>query len=77
MFAEVWGKSHVRFLLLTGVPRFVVGHNHPSGSTAPSQADMSSMQRVRRAADTVGLEMVDALVLGDAPVSLRTQGLLV
>lgn len=66
----------LRFVLLTGAPRFVIGHNHPSGSTTPSKADIASMQRVRTAAQTVGLELVDALILGDQHFSLQDSGLL-
>lgn len=64
----------LRFVLLTGAPGFIVGHNHPFGSAEPSEDDIQSSRRLQMAAKITGLELVDVLII-DAdslyPVSLR------
>lgn len=46
-----------------GAAAVLVAHNHPSGEPAPSHADRSITRRLARAADLVGLEFVDHLVI--------------
>lgn len=57
----------------TGILLF---HTHPSGDPAPSAEDLAFTRRLARAAEIVGLELVDHLVLGTADrfVSLRERG---
>lgn len=74
--APVDTAAILRFVLLTGAPAFVVGHNHPSGSNEPSPADIASMRHLGEAAQIVGLRMVDAFVLGEESAGLREQGVL-
>ena len=50
--------------LRAGASRIIVFHNHPSGQPDPSPQDRQSTERLRRAADIVGIELVDHLVLG-------------
>jgi len=45
---------------------FAVAHNHPSGSVEPSPADLKVTERLRGAAETVGLHFLDhVIVSGD------------
>lgn len=46
-------------------PKIIVVHNHPSGDATPSQADIEFTLRLRQAAEIVGIELVDHIVLGD------------
>jgi len=43
-------------------PRLVLAHNHPSGRCHPSPEDAALSDRVSRAADIVGIRLVDHLV---------------
>ena len=62
-------------VLATASPAFCLAHNHPSGSTEPSNADLALTERVRAAARLLGLELVDHLVVGGRSwTSLRTLG---
>ena len=39
-------------------------HNHPSGIVAPSQADISCTQQIKKVADTMGIKMIDHIIVG-------------
>lgn len=55
----------------------VMAHNHPSGDAEPSPQDLRTTRRVAEALDSLGIRLVDHLVLaGDSIVSFRARGLL-
>jgi len=55
----------------------VVAHNHPSGVTEPSQADVLLTRRLRDALSLVDIRVLDHFVIGDGKaVSLAEKGLL-
>jgi len=39
-------------------------HNHPSGNTAPSRADIQVTRKLREAARIIGIDLVDHMILG-------------
>lgn len=43
---------------------FIMGHNHPSGNPAPSKADDKMTERIKTAADIVGVRFLDHLIIG-------------
>jgi DNA repair protein RadC len=52
-------------------------HNHPSGDLRCSNADVKLTERLQRAADLLGIEMLDhVIVTEDDFVSLRQCGAL-
>ena len=56
---------------------FVVLHNHPSGDPSPSQADLNTTERIRQAAEYVGLRLRDHVIIGDRRfVSMKELGVL-
>lgn len=46
-------------------PKIVLVHNHPSGDPTPSGNDYRATDRVSEAADIMGIELLDHLVIGD------------
>lgn len=56
----------------------VVVHNHPSGDPTPSSADIQLTQRLVRAGDVLGIDVLDHVVIGEGGrhASLREMGLL-
>lgn len=42
----------------------IVAHNHPSGNLEPSIADKEVTERLRRAGEILGIEVLDHLILG-------------
>lgn len=63
-------------LLLCGARGFVLVHNHPSGDSTPSAADISNTRKVKEGAELLSLELFDHIIIGDATTycSLREQG---
>ena len=55
----------------------ILGHNHPSGDPTPSTDDVSITRRVYAAAEHVGIELLDHIVIGDGSSysSLKEKGL--
>ena len=50
--------------LLANAAAFVVGHNHPSGDVQPSAEDHLIHERLREAGELLGIELLDAVVIG-------------
>jgi DNA repair protein RadC len=57
-----------------GATRLIVAHNHPSGSLEPSPEDIQLTRQLLKAAQILGLPLLDHLILGNGDfVSLRDQ----
>lgn len=55
----------IRAALLSNAHGLVFVHNHVSGDPRPSDDDRQSIQRLRNATRILGLDLVDAVILGD------------
>lgn len=57
--------------------KMIMVHNHPSGDPTPSQDDLRLTKRVDEAAELVGIELLDHIVIGDnAYISFKEKGML-
>ncbi len=76
--ASVEPRAILREALSVGAAGFVVFHTHPSGDPTPSAEDLAFTERLDAASSTVGIDMVDHLILGDVDrwTSLRRNGCL-
>jgi DNA repair protein RadC len=54
-------------VLLSGASNFIIAHNHPSGSSDPSPEDMAITRKLREGARSLGMNLLDHLVLTDDP----------
>lgn len=54
-----------REAVLAGAAAVVLFHNHPSGDPAPSDGDVALTHRLAAAAEVMGIELLDHLVLAD------------
>ncbi|MDR5639858.1 MULTISPECIES: DNA repair protein RadC [unclassified Thermosynechococcus] len=45
--------------------RLIIAHNHPSGSLAPSQADLDLTKQILQAGQIMGIPVLDHLILGN------------
>ena len=55
----------------------IVAHNHPSGDPTPSAQDIEVTARLARVGETLGIPLLDHIVVGRRRcISLRAQGLL-
>lgn len=64
--------------LRLGATAAAIFHNHPSGDPDPSREDIAFTRRLARAGASVGVELVDHLILGGGGrwVSMRERGFL-
>lgn len=46
-------------------PKIILVHNHPSGDPTPSKEDYRATDRIYEAADIMGIELLDHIVIGD------------
>ena len=54
----------------------VLAHNHPSGVSEPSQADIRITERLRKALELVDIRVLDHVIIGDEITCLSERGLL-
>jgi DNA repair protein RadC len=53
----------------------IVAHNHPSGDPSPSREDQEVTRRLLAAGETLGIQMLDHVIVGDGTYySFREQG---
>ena len=58
-------------------PSIIVCHNHPSGNPTPSPEDVACTKRLSQAAELLGIELLDHVVIGrNRFVSLKERGLM-
>ncbi|MBN1618811.1 DNA repair protein RadC [Candidatus Dojkabacteria bacterium] len=50
-------------VLKSGAAGFILVHNHPSGETKPSVADIVFTKRVKDAAEIIGVTMIDHVII--------------
>jgi DNA repair protein RadC len=59
-----------------GASGVVLAHNHPSGDPEPSEDDLRTTARLREAGETLGIRLVDHIVVAvGGSVSLKRRGL--
>lgn len=49
--------------LLCGASGIILAHNHPSGDPSPSEEDGQQTERMRRAAELVGIDLIDHIII--------------
>lgn len=74
-------RTHPREILQPAIAcsalGFIMAHNHPSGSLAPSQDDIDFTRAIKRASEIIGIGLYDHLIVSDSGfVSLKEEGLL-
>jgi DNA repair protein RadC len=70
-------REVVRRALELHASSLILAHNHPSGDSTPSHADIAMTRDIKTAAAALGIALHDHLIVGrGAPFSMRAQGLL-
>lgn len=66
-------KGAVRY----SAARIILAHNHPSGDTEPSEADMLFTKRIVDAGEMMGIEILDHFIIGeDKYLSMQEYGMM-
>ena len=63
--AVVEPKEILQEAIKAGIPKIILVHNHPSGDSTPSQADIEMTKRLYMAANIVGIQLLDHIVIGN------------
>ncbi len=75
--ASVHPREVVRKVIERGAAAVIFAHNHPSGNTEPSQADMRITEKLKSALALIDVRVLDHLIIGAGEgVSLAERGLL-
>ena len=75
--AELNVRSLVENALLSSASAVILAHNHPSGVALPSREDYLTTERVQEALRTVGVPLVDHIIVADGDfVSMADSGVL-
>lgn len=75
--AELNIRSVVENALLFSASAVILAHNHPSGIALPSREDYATTERVRTALETIGVPLVDHIIVADDDfVSMADSGIL-
>ncbi len=75
--ASVHPREVVRRALEHNAAAVILAHNHPSGVTEPSRADIRLTRRLTDALGLVDIRVLDHIIVGvDEPVSFAERGLL-
>lgn len=61
--------------LLSNTARLIVAHNHPSGDLEPSKEDIEITNRLAKAGEIMGIEVLDHLIIGDGYLSMKERNL--
>lgn len=73
--AAIYPREIVKAALKFNAAACILAHNHPSGVTEPSQADILITNRIKKALDLIDVRLLDHFVVGDgSPVSLAERG---
>lgn len=57
-------RDVLRGAILTNAAALITAHNHPSGDAAPSADDRALFPRLTQAADTIGITVLDHMIIG-------------
>lgn len=71
-------REVLRPCILSNASGFIAAHNHPSGDSAPSRADIQVTRELREAGKTMGIPLIDHVIVGDTysePYSFNEAGL--
>lgn len=51
--------------LMIGATTIILVHNHPSGYPEPSHEDIRITERIKKAGELIGIELLDHIIIGD------------
>ena len=63
--ASVYPREVVKRALQLNAAAVIIGHNHPSGVSEPSQADRRITERLQQALELIDVRVLDHLVVGN------------
>ena len=74
--ASVYPREVVKQALADNAAGVILAHNHPSGITEPSQADLAITERLKKALELVDIRVLDHVIIGDETLCFSERGLI-
>ncbi|HEY5740412.1 MAG TPA: DNA repair protein RadC [Gammaproteobacteria bacterium] len=74
--ASVYPREVVKQALADNAAAVIFAHNHPSGVSEPSQADIRITERLQQALALVDIRVLDHVIIGDGVTCLSERGLI-
>ena len=72
--SAVYPREIVREAMACNAAAVIFAHNHPSGESTPSEADIKITKRLDEALGFIDVRVLDHIVVGDDPASLAELG---
>lgn len=73
----IYPREVVKRCIARNAASIILVHNHPSGIPEPSRADIHITRKIRTAVETIDIQLLDHLIVGESSVcSLAERGLL-
>ena len=63
--ASVHPRELFKTAILLNSASIIICHNHPSGDSTPSQADINITDRIKEGGKILGIELLDHVIIGD------------
>lgn len=74
--ASVYPREVIKEALKQNCVSLILAHNHPSGSSLPSEADKKITRHIQDACDLVGLRVLDHIIVGENTFSFAEAGIM-
>lgn len=74
--ASIHPREVVKAVLTDNAAAVIFTHNHPSGETKPSQADISITNQLKSALALIDVQVLDHVIVGSSATSMAELGLL-
>lgn len=58
-------REILKLAITSNSSKIITAHNHPSGDVRPSKSDTKSVELLKKAADIVGIKLIDHIIVGD------------
>ena len=72
--AMLYPRLLVKKVLEYNAVKIILAHNHPSGASYPSQQDKTLTGMVMQSLDSINVELMDHLIIGDHVSSMADNG---
>lgn len=77
----VHAREVFKLAILHNAAAIIIGHNHPSGDTTPSMADLEQTKKLVEAGEILGIEIIDHLIVTGSDnnsnfISFKEKGLM-
>ncbi len=74
--ASVYPREVVKAALSHNAAALILSHNHPSGESEPSRADLALTEQLKNALALVDVKVLDHFIIGDIVLSFAERGLI-